>query len=174
MVAWENVCWSKANGGLGFREVLNWNIACLGKYIWAISAKQDNVWIRWIHSVYIKGEDWWSYTPNSRASWYRKRLCAVKEQLKTLFTENELSTMPAYSIQRVYDELQGDKPAVRWDKVIWSRLNIPKHRFVAWLAIQAKLQTTEKLAVIGISQTNKCLMCDDEVDTQSFVFSMYI
>lgn len=32
-----------------------WNIACLGKYILAITSKQDNVWIRWIHSVYILG-----------------------------------------------------------------------------------------------------------------------
>lgn len=56
-IAWENLCWSKASGGLGFRDVVTWNIACLGKYIWAIVAKQDNVWIRWIHSMYIKGDN---------------------------------------------------------------------------------------------------------------------
>lgn len=45
-VAWDSVYWSKSSGGLSFREVMTWNKACLRKYVWAITSKQDNMWIK--------------------------------------------------------------------------------------------------------------------------------
>ena len=44
-IAWEKLCQPKSAGGLGFRNVLNWNVAFLGKYVWAVSYKQDSVWL---------------------------------------------------------------------------------------------------------------------------------
>ena len=49
LVAWEKVCAFKNVGGLGFRDVITWDIASLGKYVWVISTKQDSVWFHcWI------------------------------------------------------------------------------------------------------------------------------
>lgn len=58
LVPWKQLCSNKESGGLGFRDVKLWNIACLGVYVWEISSKQDNVWIKWINSVYLRVEDW--------------------------------------------------------------------------------------------------------------------
>ncbi|XP_056697444.1 uncharacterized protein [Spinacia oleracea] len=60
-IAWEKVCSDKQTGGLGFRDVLLWNTAFMGKYVWALVNKQDNVWIRWVTSVYLKDGEWWEY-----------------------------------------------------------------------------------------------------------------
>ncbi|XP_062088358.1 uncharacterized protein LOC133794933 [Humulus lupulus] len=50
-VAWEKVWRPKREGGLGFRNILKWNIAALGKYIWAVATKKDNLWVKWAHHV---------------------------------------------------------------------------------------------------------------------------
>ena len=44
-------------GGLGFKESHTWNTAMLGKYIWSIANKEDNLWVCWIDHVYLKGQD---------------------------------------------------------------------------------------------------------------------
>ncbi|XP_062103909.1 uncharacterized protein LOC133815034 [Humulus lupulus] len=68
LVAWHNICLPKETRGLGFRNVLDWNIAALGKYVWAIVAKKDKLWVRWIHSVYLTKVDWWDYKTQSDCS----------------------------------------------------------------------------------------------------------
>uniref|UniRef100_A0A803PLA9 Uncharacterized protein n=1 Tax=Cannabis sativa TaxID=3483 RepID=A0A803PLA9_CANSA len=60
LIAWEFVCQAKSEGGIGFKKVAEWNRAAMFKYVWAIANKEDNMWVRWIHSVYIQGEDYWA------------------------------------------------------------------------------------------------------------------
>ncbi|XP_021836846.1 uncharacterized protein [Spinacia oleracea] len=116
-IAWDKVCSDKQTGGLGFRDVQIWNIAFMGKYVWALVKKQENVWIRWINSVYLKDGDWWEYQPDSSASWYWKQVCNTKEKLKQFFTLAEFENMPQYSVKQVYEKLVGNKPRVHWDKM---------------------------------------------------------
>lgn len=67
---WEEVCKPKLNGGLGFRQVQLWNIASMGRHVWAIAKKKDNLWIKWVSSVCIKHTDWWSYRAPNDCCWY--------------------------------------------------------------------------------------------------------
>lgn len=53
-VAWATICRPKSNGGLGLRNIFSINKACLMKQAWAIAAKEDNLWIKWIHSRYLR------------------------------------------------------------------------------------------------------------------------
>ena len=119
----------------------------MGKYIyvWAISTKQDNLWIKWVNDVYITEDDWWDYVPKTEASWYRRRVCVIKEKLQSFYTNVELQAMPKYSVKAVYEKMKGEQPKKEWGKCIWNRLSFPKHKFVFWLAIQKKLQTTARL-----------------------------
>ncbi|XP_019103706.2 uncharacterized protein LOC109134420 [Beta vulgaris subsp. vulgaris] len=90
-IAWEKVCTPKNEGGLGFRDVTKWNIACM--------------------------------------------------------------------VRKVYDTLVGEHPKVHWAGIIWNRLSLPKHRFISWLAFQERLQTTSRLAAMGITNQDNCLLC---------------
>lgn len=63
-----------------------------------------------------------------------------------------------------------DIPPVYWDKIVWNRLSVPKYRFIVWLVVQKKLQTTYILAKIGISPNAACLICGSFDETQSHVF----
>ncbi|XP_056695598.1 uncharacterized protein [Spinacia oleracea] len=169
-IAWERICCDKQSGGLGFRDVLLWNIASIGKYVWALATKQDNVWIKWVTSVYLKDGEWWDYQPNNTASWYWKQVCSTKEKLKMVFTEAEIGAMSKYSAKQVYNNLAGNRPKVHWDRLVWNRLNTPKHRFISWLAIQSRLQTTAKMAKIGISSSESCLICGQKDEDHHHLF----
>lgn len=57
-ISWDMVCRPKAEGGLGFKESNAWNIALLGKYIWSIAQKEDNLWVRWVNHVYLRNNEW--------------------------------------------------------------------------------------------------------------------
>ncbi|XP_021720030.1 uncharacterized protein LOC110687717 [Chenopodium quinoa] len=48
-IAWDIVCRSKKQGGLGIQNYKIWNIAALGKQIWNIAQKQDNLWLKWVN-----------------------------------------------------------------------------------------------------------------------------
>ncbi|XP_057249110.1 uncharacterized protein LOC130590639 [Beta vulgaris subsp. vulgaris] len=170
LIAWERVCTPKNSGGLGFRDVIIWNQASLGKYVWAISSKQDSIWLKWIHSVYLKDVDWWDYKPSSGVSWYWKKICHVKEQMKQYYTQGELCTMQKYSVKTVYEKMKGEQLKVYWDTAIWNRLNLPKHRFIFWLAIQEKLRTTEKLRHMGLDTNGLCMICATQPESHQHLF----
>ena len=142
----------------------------MGKYVWAISTKQDNVWLKLIHSVYIRGDDWWTYRPRANSSWYWRRLCQVKEHLKQSFREAEFKNMLQYSVRKVYDKLVGENPKVHQDGIVWNRPSLPKHRFISWLAFQERLQTTARLAIIGITNHDRCLLCAMQKEDHQHLF----
>lgn len=65
--------------------------------MWAISTKQDNLWIKWVNAVYIREDDWWDYVPKFEASWYWRTVCGIKEKLKRFYTNAEMQAMLKYS-----------------------------------------------------------------------------
>ncbi|XP_021835487.2 uncharacterized protein [Spinacia oleracea] len=151
-IAWENTCCGKQFGGLGFRDIILWNTAAMGKY----------------------DGDWWEYKPPVSTSWYWKQICKTKEQLKQFFTKTDLGAMTTYFVKQVYEKIAGTKPRVHWDKVVWNILNNPKHIVIGWLAMQSRLQTTSKLARIGVSQTAHCLICSQGDETHQHLFFQYV
>ncbi|XP_057251762.1 uncharacterized protein LOC130591842 [Beta vulgaris subsp. vulgaris] len=68
LVAWEWVCRLKKCSRHGVRDCMVWNTATMGKYMWQIAKKEDTLWIKWIHSIYIREANWWDYTAPSNAS----------------------------------------------------------------------------------------------------------
>lgn len=169
-MAWDALCRPKSVGGLGFRNVMLWNIAFIGKYVWAVATKLDSVWLKWINSVYLKNSSWWTYTPPLSASWYWEKVCNVKERLKLLYTEQEMRQMTSYSVKAVYEKLCIEFTDVQWDVVVWNRLSVPRHRFIMWLVVQGRLQTTARLARCGISSYDLCQSCAYGPETHQHLF----
>ncbi|XP_074283345.1 uncharacterized protein LOC141607894 [Silene latifolia] len=68
-VALETCCLPCDKGGLGISNCHLRNIAVLGKYSWWISQLKDSLWVKWVHTIYIKQQDWWQYQPSINSSW---------------------------------------------------------------------------------------------------------
>ncbi|XP_030478196.2 uncharacterized protein LOC115695257 [Cannabis sativa] len=96
LLAWDKVCQSRTEGGSGIAE---WNVAALFKYVWALANKEDNLWVKWIHNVYLKEEEWWEYQAPSNGSWYWKQIVAAKNQLRNLVDTQNFSQTSKFKKQ---------------------------------------------------------------------------
>ncbi|KAL2901530.1 hypothetical protein RDABS01_026612 [Bienertia sinuspersici] len=169
-IAWKNVYRRKKSGGLGFRNIHTWNTASMAKHVWALARKQDNLWVRWIHAVYLKDNDWWEYQPPQDCSWYWKKICEVKERLKKIFTREEICSMEKFSVQKIYTGLDDQIDEVQWVDNVWNRFNIPKHKFCAWLAIQDRLPTAVRMHRWGPHIIRTCSLCEQGDESGSHLF----
>lgn len=160
LIAWDLICRDKKFGGLGFKESHVWNTALLGKYIWSIASKADNLWVRWIDHVYLKGKDWKSYVPNSSASWYWRQLCHIKDSFRGGYSGDRwLFDRRGYSAASGYCWLRDVQNEVTWAKWVWNRLNIPKHSFLSWIVMWQRLNTRDRLRKIGLQTPSDCPLC---------------
>ena len=89
-ISWQNSYRPKAYGGLGLKDFKLWNKITIAKLVWAISMKKDTLWMRWIHGRYIKEQIWWDYNPKPDCSWYWKKICQIKEDMKQASSNQKL------------------------------------------------------------------------------------
>ncbi|XP_062093543.1 uncharacterized protein LOC133799553 [Humulus lupulus] len=163
-VAWDDVCKRKKAGGLGVRNIEIWNIAALGKFVWAIATNKESLWIKWIHSVYLRGENWWEYEAPVNSSWYWKQLLSVKNKLKNYYSCHTFISM-CYRIHEVYGKLLDlSENGMFWTRFIWNAYVVPKHAFITWLAKLNRLKTRDRLHHMGIVTSDACLICDDATE----------
>ena len=57
LIAWERVCRPRSEGGLGLINMHIWNRAAIAKLCWDLENKEDKLWIKWIHTYYLKGQN---------------------------------------------------------------------------------------------------------------------
>ncbi|KAL2934382.1 LINE-1 reverse transcriptase-like protein [Bienertia sinuspersici] len=165
-IAWELVCRPKKAGGLGVQDCYKWNIAALGKYIWDIANKNDSLWLKWVNHHYIEGKNWKRVTSPAGASWQLKQLWEVKDTLKHGYRKNVwLANPKGYTIASGYSWLRGDQEKVDWSGWVWNRLNIPKHRFICWLAMWNRLKTRSRLVLMGVTPSDLCPCCEQNAET---------
>ena len=58
-VSWNTVCLPKAEGGLGVKDMLSWNKACVLKNIWSIITQAGSLWIAWVNTYILRGRSFW-------------------------------------------------------------------------------------------------------------------
>ncbi|WMV24161.1 hypothetical protein MTR67_017546 [Solanum verrucosum] len=68
LIAWEKVCLSKSVGGMNLINIRLWNQAAIAKTCWDLANKSDKMWIRWIHSFYIKTQQFFTAPIPKQAS----------------------------------------------------------------------------------------------------------
>lgn len=68
-VAWEDICLPKNEGGLGIRNLKDCNKAAMLKYIWILFIDKESLWCRWIHSNFLKRDNFWIASTPSTCSW---------------------------------------------------------------------------------------------------------
>ncbi|XP_062100650.1 uncharacterized protein LOC133806577 [Humulus lupulus] len=149
-VAWSEIGTGKKQGGLGFRNIGTWNTCAIGKYVWDIAMKEDNLWVEWVHNVYLREEDWWSYKAPTTSSWYWTRIVQAKDELKAAFSNND-HQWQRYSINKMYKYLMKNNEGSWKYSYPWDRIGVPKHKFMTWLALKKRLQTRDRLISFGIN-----------------------
>ncbi|XP_071716678.1 uncharacterized protein [Rutidosis leptorrhynchoides] len=67
-VAWSDVCHSKDQGGLGIRNIHDWNKSLISRYVWNILNKKDSLWSKWMHSYKLSHNNFWDLKPDVDSS----------------------------------------------------------------------------------------------------------
>uniref|UniRef100_A0A803PNA5 Reverse transcriptase domain-containing protein n=1 Tax=Cannabis sativa TaxID=3483 RepID=A0A803PNA5_CANSA len=81
-ISWEKICTPKKEGGLSIMNIASWNIAGMAKHVWAVANKKDNLWVKLVHCVYIKQQDWWEYNAPTTSIWYWRKMVEIKNKIK--------------------------------------------------------------------------------------------
>ncbi|XP_060196348.1 uncharacterized protein LOC132625797 [Lycium barbarum] len=163
LVSWHDLCCSKKEGGLNIKNYRIWNIAVVGKLIWLYMNSKEQLWFRWVHGVYMKGEDdFWNHVPPQDCSWYWKQLHKIKQGMRNWYLNGRycLTRTGKYSMTKGYIELIGDRPKLDEADLIWSKVLVPKHRILLWLAQKQRLLTRARLIKLGIDcEDDLCVLC---------------
>ncbi|XP_020250863.1 uncharacterized protein LOC109828245 [Asparagus officinalis] len=158
-------------GGLGIYSAQLWNSASALRSIWIIHSNKESLWIKWIHENYLKHKDIWQVEARSGDSWMWKQLFRIRNKVmavlggadntKTLIMSSCKNSKPILSI--LYKNLSAAVISVPWYKTVWGGLNVPKHSFISWLAIQNRLLTQDRLLKRGIISSNQCCLCSGQI-----------
>ncbi|XP_074301438.1 uncharacterized protein LOC141632827 [Silene latifolia] len=171
LVSWKQICKPRRKGGLGLKNLHFWNVAMMGKYVWWIEKKTDHLWVKWVHSIYIKHSAWIDYEPTISTSWSWCRICAVKNQLKPwMFEDQWRQSNCDYTVKVGYKWLVDDAADVIWHPWTRNRLILPKHTFFIWLVAHQRLLTQDRLMRMQIAARNRCLLCDADEENIEHLF----
>ncbi|XP_062113347.1 uncharacterized protein LOC133824478 [Humulus lupulus] len=169
LTSWEQVCCPKSHGGLGFKEGPLWNQMLLTKFIWAISSKQDLLWVKWVNFIYLKGTQIWDYNLHHDSSWYWKKLIKISKVLSFSLLDF-VSANGKLILSRIYHLFLPSSPKPIM-KAVWCSISVPNHKFILWQSVHQKLPTRDMLLYCHIPLPSlMCLICDQEPESHSHLF----
>ncbi|KAL5194445.1 putative ribonuclease H protein [Glycine soja] len=108
-VAWKQVCKPTRCGGLNLINLELWNLIVMLKCLWNICSKDDNLWVKWIHAYFLKGNNVMSTTVKSNSTWILKSIMKQRPQIWI-----EMLRKRKFSMKQVYMELVEDHNRADW------------------------------------------------------------
>ncbi|XP_022157473.1 uncharacterized protein LOC111024165 [Momordica charantia] len=84
---------------------------------------------------------------------------------------SEISTSSGlFSVSNALDVLRPVRPPVPWFSLVWFGGNIPKHSFIAWLAMRDRLATRDRLCRWDYSVMVSCVFCTGQESWDNLFF----
>lgn len=74
------------------------------------------------------------------------------------------------SVESLWDHIREKQARVDWYKLVWGSLHIPRHSFIAWLALLNRLATKTRQLRTGRSISNVCNMCHQSPENRDQLF----
>lgn len=85
-------------------------------------------------------------------------------------TEEEVQNWNTFSIKQVYGKFRGEFQKIEWRRLVCNNAASPKWTFILYLALNQRLQTKDRLAMWGIVDNTRCIMCDLGTDSIEHMF----
>ncbi|XP_074277209.1 uncharacterized protein LOC141600851 [Silene latifolia] len=138
----------------------------MGKLVWWVYSKPDNLWVKWIHQIYMKGIEWDSYSPKNHMSGNWKAICKVRDIFQPGYLSGTwLANGGGYTVSSGYEWLRHREQKVGWAKLIWHKWMLPKHSFHCRLIFKNALNVKDKLFRHGITTDDSCFICHAAQET---------
>ncbi|GAA0175436.1 hypothetical protein LIER_41916 [Lithospermum erythrorhizon] len=76
------------------------NTVYLCKLLWNIASMKDTLWVKWVHTIRVKGKSTWHYEKRPTDPWYWKKLIKVRSLIQH---EYSVSVQNRESISFLFD-----------------------------------------------------------------------
>ncbi|GAA0153470.1 hypothetical protein LIER_37684 [Lithospermum erythrorhizon] len=176
-VKWDDVCAPKEEGGLGLKNTKVWNKALLSRTLWNIHANAETLWVRWVHSYYLKGSSIWDFVPKYGDSYLIKEIVKIRNELEVAFggRDRAIAGLSRFVVGskflsgKVYDVLRVARVKKPWMSCIWKHFIPPKHSFTVWLACRGRLPTKDRLTFLNLDDVS-CYFCRSSPESIGHIF----
>ncbi|KAL9686073.1 hypothetical protein QQ045_023528 [Rhodiola kirilowii] len=116
---------------------------------------ESSLWTDWLEKHWSKGKHWWEEV-KANSSWVLKRLMQCKEiGLRCVSITNNIASWrgigEGFGVKDTYNMLTERNEPVDWFKLVWNAFNAMRDSLNAWLAIQNKLLTRDRLCHLGVA-----------------------
>ncbi|KAL8111937.1 hypothetical protein AgCh_019586 [Apium graveolens] len=94
-IAWTTVCLPKEEGGLGVKNMIDWNRAQILGHLLKIITKHNSLWSNWVHATLLRNKHLWIMHIPTDSSWIWKKIlksCTTALQFITYVIGNGCST----------------------------------------------------------------------------------
>ncbi|XP_058782915.1 uncharacterized protein LOC131657547 [Vicia villosa] len=170
--AWKRVCCPVKQGGLNVINLSVWNHVALLKCLWNISMELDNLWVKWIHTYYLKGRDFLAENQGNNCTWILKHILASKADIGRIDNcWNSMRNQRQFSMMKIYNILIEDNVRVEWYHMMTHNFARPRAKVILWLICQNRLFTKTRMAKMGMLQNTLCDLCkEDNEDLDHLLF----
>lgn len=79
--SWKDMCLPRNEGGLGIKQLSVWNRAAMGKHLWILMTKSDNLWVEWMRNK-LEGKSIWSVSIPHDCSWACRKILQLRDSIK--------------------------------------------------------------------------------------------
>lgn len=139
LTTWDIVCTPKTIGGMGLINMEKWNKAAASRLCWDLAHKEDKLWIKWVHTFYIKSQGLW--TIPKQASWMIRKIMGAKDTIDQM---QQTGNRNGSKIKNVYPHMIGEQPRVEWKSLMFKNAARPKAYFIMWLIPHKRLATVDR------------------------------
>ncbi|XP_058726621.1 uncharacterized protein LOC131597983 [Vicia villosa] len=165
-VAWKQVCQPMRAGGMDILNLHIWNRVALLKNLWTICMKGDNLWVKWVHTFFLKGKEPLADMQTWNCSWILKHIFECKLEIPNiLLLWNQMKAQGVFHMTKVYSSLVGVSVSVDWYHVMCHNITRPRAKVVLWMAFQNRLATKQRLFRLGLVQHQLCELCGKEEES---------
>lgn len=77
-VSWISVCTPMSCGGLGLKQIAQWNHVLALKLVWLLFSDNCSLWASWVRVHMIGSESFWTLDPRNNRSWIWKSICSLR------------------------------------------------------------------------------------------------
>ncbi|KAL9683288.1 hypothetical protein QQ045_015108 [Rhodiola kirilowii] len=175
LVKWEDVCRDKVEGGLGLKNIEGVNYAMVIGQMWGKRESRSSLWNDWLDKYWRKGKHWWEEGVKANNSWVLKRLMQCREiGLRCVrITDNTVRWRgqgDGINVKDTYNSIIEHKEEVTWHKMVWNDFNAPRDSMNAWLVVQNRLLTKDRMSHWGFQGDKSCVLCESAEESRDHLF----
>ncbi|GJR38332.1 hypothetical protein Tco_1214016 [Tanacetum coccineum] len=119
-VASKEVCKQKNEGGLGLKSLKEWNESLMVKHLWNIISNKDSIWVKWVKTMWLRGDSIWAAGVKIHSFWVWKRILSLSDRVKNFVHLKIRNRKKSFLLWKM--EMAKKSECCNYSRRLWERL----------------------------------------------------